>query len=123
MNCDVHVFHEKDRELKEVQDQNEWWAEESNFCFVDNPLPLREQGRDDQPANEQEAPAMEEFQTEDVQSERMMWMSERFESIQNENEELMKTVQEMTEDRTPSKHNRELGERFGEMQKSNAEIA
>ena len=38
---------------------------------------------------------MEEVRPDDVQTERAMWVSERLTTLQNENEELKKTVQEM----------------------------
>ena len=67
---------------------------------------------------------MEEVQPEEVQTERAMWVSERITTLQNENEELKRSAQEMAakielQQRTIF----ELGGRVGEMQKAIAKIA
>ena len=66
---------------------------------------------------------MDEVLPDEVQTERAMWMSERITALQNENEELKRSAQEMAA--KIELHQRgitELGGRFGEMQKGIAKI-
>ena len=67
---------------------------------------------------------MDEVRPEDVQTERVMWISERLTTLQNENEELKKTVQET---KAKIEHNENtvatLVERFGTMELAIARIA
>ena len=67
---------------------------------------------------------MEEVRPDDVQTEGAMWVSERITVLQNENEELKKTVQEMVAKiELQQRMIFELGGRVGEMQKAIAKIA
>ena len=96
MRGEVHVFLEKDGQRKEVQVEKRVGKGKPIFWFVEEPQPPQDQeGRDDQPTPEKESPAMDEARPDEVQTERTMWMSERVMTLQNENEELKKTVQEM----------------------------
>ena len=99
--------------------------EEDSFLLVDNPQPIQDhEGRDDQPTPEQEAPAMDEVKSDEVQTELAMWMSERITTLQNENGELKKTAQEIAA--KIELHQRVISElcgRFGKMQKAIAQIA
>ena len=93
----VHVFLEKDGQRKEVQVEKRVGKGKPIILFVEEPQPPQDQeGRDDQPTPEEEAPAMDEVRPDEVQTERAMWVSERLTTLQNENAVLKRTAQEMT---------------------------
>ena len=67
---------------------------------------------------------MDEVRPDEVQTERAMWVSERLTTLQNENEELKKTVQEMAAKIELHQNTiATLMERFGTMESAIARIA
>ena len=85
----MHVFLEKDGQRKEVQVEKRLGRGKASFWFVEDPQPPQDQeGGEDQPTPEEEAPAMDEVRPDEVQTERAMWVSERLTTLQNENEEV-----------------------------------
>ena len=83
---EVRVFIKKDDQRKEVRVEKRVEKGNRAFCWSKTPQPPQNQeGRDDQPTPEQEAPAMDEVRPDEVQTEWAMWMAEKITVLQNEN--------------------------------------
>ena len=98
MDRKVTVFLEKDQQRKEVDVEKR--IEKGKQRFLLNEKPQRPQegqeGREgEQPNSTEEFPGIDEVPPEEIQTERMMWLAEKATSLQNENDQMKRVIQEM----------------------------
>ena len=141
MKGKVDVFLEKDRKRKKVQIELRVQGRRRWFWFVEEtPKPPRQKpeekedehliveedegsATEDDPASEEQATGMSEVDAEERETERKMWLSEKVTSLENENGELKKTLQEMAT-RLATKENttRQVEERCTRLETSISQI-
>ena len=96
MRGQVSVFLEKDEKRKEVEVEKRMGQGETSFWFIEKkPESHQEQELREDELTPEEVIVMDEVRPEELEVSKKMWLAEKATTLEKENEELKKKVQEM----------------------------